>query len=176
MPGWLRRVVYRLAIGHFGLSHCKQDERTQPHTITSKQKQAKASKIKQASKQTTQTNKQTNKQTSKQAKHPTHKHTHTQTDTHALVHAHACAHTRDSESAWPRVITAEGSSGTFHSRTASQRGRFDTRNPRSWFVCQFTHSHGATTRAMHIWEARDRGRGFVGHCTRVQNAKSLKAE
>ncbi len=47
-----------------------------------------------------------------------------------------------------RRITAEGSPGTFQIRTASQRGRFDTRNPRRGFIGHFTNLHGATARAL----------------------------
>ena len=42
----------------------------------------------------------------------------------------------------------EGSPGTFQIRTASQRGRFDTRNPRRGFVGHFTNLHGAAARAL----------------------------
>ena len=55
---------------------------------------------------------------------------------------------RHSESAWARRIPAEGSSGSFKIRTASQRGRCGTRNPRRGFIGRFTNSHGATVGAL----------------------------
>ena len=55
---------------------------------------------------------------------------------------------RHNESAWARRIPAEGSSGSFKIRTASQRGRCGTRNPRRGFVGRFTNSHGATVGAL----------------------------
>ena len=67
---------------------------------------------------------------------------------------------RHSESAWARRIPAEGSSGTFQLRTASQRGRFDTRNLRRGFVGHVTNSHGATARAL----------GHAGSLQRVRRA------
>ena len=54
---------------------------------------------------------------------------------------------RHSESVWARRITAEDSPGTFQIRT-SQRGRFDTHDPRRGFIGHFTNLHGATTRAL----------------------------
>ena len=56
----------------------------------------------------------------------------------------------------------EGSPGTFQIRTESQRGRFDTRNPRRGFIGHFTNLHGATARAL----------GRAGSLQRVRQALS----
>ena len=56
----------------------------------------------------------------------------------------------------------EGSPGTFQIRTESQRGRFDTRNPRRGFIGHFTNLHGATARAL----------GRAGSLQRVHRALS----
>ena len=61
--------------------------------------------------------------------------------------------TAPQRSAWARRIPAESSS-------ASQRGRFDTRNPRRRFVGHVTNSHGATARAL----------GRAGSLQRVRRA------
>ena len=56
----------------------------------------------------------------------------------------------------------EDSPGTFQIRTESQRGRFDTRNPRRGFIGHFTNLHGATARAL----------GRAGSLQRVHRALS----
>ena len=56
----------------------------------------------------------------------------------------------------------EGSPGTFQIRTESQRGRFDSRNPRRGFIGHFTNLHGATARAL----------GRAGSLQRVHRALS----
>ena len=56
----------------------------------------------------------------------------------------------------------EGSPGTFQIRTESQRGRFDTRNPRRECIGHFTNLHGATARAL----------GRAGSLQRVHRALS----
>ena len=56
----------------------------------------------------------------------------------------------------------EGSPGTFQIRTESQRGRFDTRNPRRGFIGHFTNLHGAAARAL----------GRAGSLQRVHRALS----
>ena len=55
---------------------------------------------------------------------------------------------RHSESASTRTIPAEGSSGSRQIRTAPQRERFDTHDPRRGFIGLKTNSHGATARAL----------------------------
>ena len=58
--------------------------------------------------------------------------------------------------------TAKRVRGTFQIRTESQRGRFDTRNPRRGFIGHFTNLHGATARAL----------GRAGSLQRVARALS----
>ena len=55
---------------------------------------------------------------------------------------------RHSESASTRTISAEGSSGSRQMRTAPQRERTDTHDPRRGFIGLKTNSHGATARAL----------------------------
>ena len=55
---------------------------------------------------------------------------------------------RHSESASTRTISAEGSSGSRQMRTAPQRERSDTHDPRRGFIGLKTNSHGATARAL----------------------------
>ena len=55
---------------------------------------------------------------------------------------------RHSESASTRTISAEGSSGSRQMRTAPQRERSDTHDPRRGFAKVKTNSHGATARAL----------------------------
>ena len=55
---------------------------------------------------------------------------------------------RRSESASTRTISAEGSPRSRQSRTAPQRERFDTHDPRRGFIGLKTNSHGATARAL----------------------------
>ena len=55
---------------------------------------------------------------------------------------------RHSESAPTRTIPAEGSSASVQIRTAPQRERSDTHDPRRGFVGQCANSHGATARAL----------------------------
>ena len=55
---------------------------------------------------------------------------------------------RHSESASTRTISAEGSSGSRQMRTAPQRERSDTHDPRRGFIGLKTSSHGATARAL----------------------------
>ena len=55
---------------------------------------------------------------------------------------------RHSESASTRTISAEGSPRSRQIRTAPQRERFDTHDPRRGFIGLKTNSHGATARAL----------------------------
>ena len=55
---------------------------------------------------------------------------------------------RHSESASTRTISAEGSPRSRQIRTAPQRERFDTHDPRRGFIGLRTNSHGATARAL----------------------------
>ena len=55
---------------------------------------------------------------------------------------------RHSESASTRTISAEGSPCSRQIRTAPQRERFDTHDPRRGFIGLKTNSHGATARAL----------------------------
>ena len=55
---------------------------------------------------------------------------------------------RHSESASTRTISAEGSSGSRQMRTAPQRERSDTHDPRRGFIGLKTNSHGAAARAL----------------------------
>ena len=55
---------------------------------------------------------------------------------------------RHSESASTRRISAEGSPRSRQIRTAPQRERFDTHDPRRGFIGLKTNSHGATARAL----------------------------
>ena len=55
---------------------------------------------------------------------------------------------RHSESASTRTISAEGPSGSRQMRTAPQRERSDTHDPRRGFIGLKTNSHGATARAL----------------------------
>ena len=55
---------------------------------------------------------------------------------------------RHSESASTRTISAEGSPRPRQMRTAPQRERFDTHDPRRGFIGLRTNSHGATARAL----------------------------
>ena len=64
---------------------------------------------------------------------------------------------RHSESASTRTIPAEGSSGSRQIRTAPQRERFDTRDPRRGFIGLKTNSHGATARALRHARSPQRG-------------------
>ena len=64
---------------------------------------------------------------------------------------------RHSESASTRTIPAEGSSGSRQIRTAPQRERFDTHDPRRGFIGLKTNSHGATARALRHARSPQRG-------------------
>ena len=69
-------------------------------------------------------------------------------------------------SALGRAGSLQGFTGTFQIRTASQRGRFDTRNPRRGFIGHFTNLHGATARAL----------GRAGSLQRVRRAQHEHAK
>ena len=64
---------------------------------------------------------------------------------------------RHSESASTRTIPAEGSSGSRQIRTAPQRERFDTHDPRRGFIGLKTNSHGTTARALRHARSPQRG-------------------
>ena len=64
---------------------------------------------------------------------------------------------RHSESASTRTIPAEGSSGSKQIRTAPQRERFVTHDPRRGFIGLKTNSHGATARALRHARSPQRG-------------------
>ena len=64
---------------------------------------------------------------------------------------------RHSESASTRTISAEGSPRSRQIRTAPQRERFDTHDPRRGFIGLKTNSHGATARALRHARSPQRG-------------------
>ena len=64
---------------------------------------------------------------------------------------------RHSESASTRTISAEGSPRSRQIRTAPQRKRSDTHDPRRGFIGLKTNSHGATARALRHARSPQRG-------------------
>ena len=76
---------------------------------------------------------------------------------------------RHSEGALTRAILAEGSLGALRSRTAPQRERLGTQDPCRGFGGHFTHSHGATARAL-------RGARSLQRVHRALHARAKRGE
>ena len=68
-----------------------------------------------------------------------------------------------------RTIPADGSNPSFKIRTAPQRERFDTHDPRRGLAVQFRNSHGATTGAMRHARSPQRVRCSCGKFARRHN-------